>query len=109
MEVLRRAGELEAAGHDVIHMEVGEPDFPTPEPIVRAAQAALATTAMAYTPALGIPALRAAIGAHYADRFGVEVDPARIVVTNGSSAALLLALGLVLDAGDEVLLSLIHI
>jgi len=104
MEVLRRAGELEAAGHDVIHMEVGEPDFPTPEPIVRAAQAALAGTAMKYTPALGIPALRSAIAMHYADRFDVDVDAARIVVTNGSSAALLLALGLVLDAGDEVLM-----
>lgn len=104
MEVLRRAGELEAAGHDVIHMEVGEPDFPTPQPIVRAAQTALGETAMTYTPALGIPALRAAIAAHYGERFGIDIDPARIVVTNGSSAALLLALGLVLDAGDEVLM-----
>ena len=102
--MLRRAGELEADGHDVIHMEVGEPDFPTPEPIVRAAQAALSSTPMAYTPALGIPALRDTIAAHYAERFGVDVDPARIVVTNGSSAALLLALGLVLDTGDEVLM-----
>ncbi|HRC07281.1 MAG TPA: pyridoxal phosphate-dependent aminotransferase [Miltoncostaeales bacterium] len=104
MEVLRRAGELEAAGHDVIHMEVGEPDFPTPQPIVRAAQTALGETAMTYTPALGIPALRAAIAAHYGERFGIDIDAARIVVTNGSSAALLLALGLVLDAGDEVLM-----
>lgn len=104
MEVLRRAGELEALGHDVIHMEVGEPDFPTPEPIVHAARTALSSVPMSYTPALGIPPLRAAISRHYQDRFGVTVEPERVVVTAGSSAALLLALGLVLDAGDEVLI-----
>lgn len=104
MEVLRRAHELEAAGHDVIHMEVGEPDFATPEPIVRAAAAALADTPMTYTAALGLPALREAIAEHYRVRFDVRVPSERIVVTSGSSAALLLALGLVLDTGDEVLI-----
>lgn len=104
MEVLRRAGELEAAGHDVIHMEVGEPDFPTPEPILRAGREAIAATPMSYTPALGIAPLRSAIAAHYRDRFAVDVDPQRVIVTSGSSAALLLTLGLVLDAGDEVLM-----
>lgn len=104
MEVLRRAGELEAAGHDVIHLEVGEPDFPTPEPIVAAAQRALGAIPMSYTPALGLDGLRVAIADHYAARFGVAVPAERIVVTSGSSAALLLALGLVLDAGDDVLI-----
>lgn len=104
MEVLRRAGELEAAGHDVIHLEVGEPDFPTPEPIVAAATRALGGEAMRYTPALGIHPLRAQIAQHYAERFGVVVDPERVIVTSGSSAALLMALGTVLDAGDEVLI-----
>ncbi len=104
MEVLRRAQELEAAGNDVIHLEVGEPDFPTPTPIVDRAHAALASEPMAYTPALGLGALRERIAEHYADRFGVTVDPWRVVVTSGSSAGLLLALGLILDPGDEVLI-----
>lgn len=104
MEVLRRAQELEAAGHDVIHLEVGEPDFPTPDPIVRRATAALAAEPMSYTPALGLHPLREAISRHYDDRFGVEIDPHRVVVTAGSSAGLLMALGLTLDTGDEVLI-----
>lgn len=104
MEVLRRAQELEAAGHDVIHLEVGEPDFPTPEPIVRRAQAALADEPMMYTPALGLGTLREGVAGHYDAVFGVDVDPERVVITSGSSAALLMALGLVLDTGDEVLI-----
>lgn len=104
MEVLRRAQELEADGHDVIHLEVGEPDFPTPDPIVRAAADALATVSMTYTPALGIGELRDRIAHHYATRFGVTVDPHRVVVTAGSSAGLLMALGLLLDTDDEVLI-----
>ncbi len=104
MEVLRRAGELEALGHDVIHLEVGEPDFPTPEPIVAAAQRALGDHAMPYTPALGLGALRERIAAYHAERFGIDLTGDRVVVTAGSSAALLMALGLVLDTGDEVLI-----
>lgn len=103
MEVLAHAQRLEAAGADVIHLEVGEPDFPTPEPIVRAATRALAAERMFYTPSLGLPELREAIAGYYADRYGVAVPAERIVVTAGSSAALLLALGLVLDVGDEAL------
>jgi aspartate/methionine/tyrosine aminotransferase len=103
MEVLAHAQRLQAAGVDVIHLEVGEPDFPTPEPIVRAATAALTGAPMFYTPALGLPALREAIAEHYDARFGVDVPAERIVVTAGSSAALLLALGLVLDVGDHAL------
>ncbi len=104
MEVLAQAHRMQAAGTDVIHLEIGEPDFPTPEPIVRAATRALSSEAMFYTPALGIPALREAISGYYSDRFGVSVPVDRIVVTAGSSAALLLALGLVLDVGDEALI-----
>jgi aspartate/methionine/tyrosine aminotransferase len=103
MEVLAHAQRLQAAGYDVIHLEVGEPDFPTPEPVMRAATRALAEEPMFYTPALGLPALREAIARFYDERFGVDVAPDRIVVTAGSSAALLLALGLVLDVGDEAL------
>lgn len=105
MEVLDAAQRLEAAGHDVIHLEVGEPDFPTPEPVVEAASRALRRAPLGYTPALGLPALREAIAGHYADAHGVDVDPARVVVTPGSSAALLLALGMALDPGALVLMA----
>jgi aspartate/methionine/tyrosine aminotransferase len=74
MSVLARAKTLEAQGHDVIHMEIGEPDFSTPAPIVRAGQAALASGQTGYTPALGLPALREAIAGLYAQRYGVDLD-----------------------------------
>lgn len=104
MEVLAHAHRMGAAGADVIHLEVGEPDFPTPQPIVDAALRALSSSPMSYTPALGLPELREAISTYYADRYGVFVPVERIVVTAGSSAALLLALGLVLDVGDDALI-----
>lgn len=104
MELLSRAHALEAAGRSVIHLEVGEPDFATPQPIVAAGTAALQQR-LPYTQALGVPALRSAISAHYRQRFGVTVDPARIVITAGASGALLLALGVLIDPGDEVLLT----
>ncbi len=105
MEIQTLAREIEATGRDVIHLEIGEPDFRTPAPIVAAAHRALDAQPMNYTSALGIPPLREAIARFYAERYGVRVDPARIVVTAGSSAALLLAFGVLLDAGDEVLLA----
>jgi aspartate/methionine/tyrosine aminotransferase len=86
-------------------MEVGEPDFPTPAPVVAAAQRFLAAGDVRYTPALGLPALREAIAAFYQDRYGVDVEPERIVVTAGASGALLLALGVLIDPGDEVLMA----
>jgi len=104
MEILARAQALEAQGRDIVHMEVGEPDFPTPEPIVRAAQAALAAGHTRYTPAVGLPALRQAIADYYGRRFGVAVAPTRIVVTPGSSVALQLVMAVLVDPGDEVLL-----
>ena len=105
MELMAKAQALEAAGHDIIHMEVGEPDFPTPPPILDAAQRFLAGGHVHYTSALGLPALREAIAAWYATRYGVQVDPARIVVTAGASGALLLALGVLTSPGDEWLLT----
>jgi aspartate/methionine/tyrosine aminotransferase len=104
MEVLAQAQRMQSAGHDVIHLEVGEPDFATPAPVVRAAMHALESEPMFYTPALGLPELRETIADHYATRYGVQVPAERIVVTAGSSAALLLALGLVLEIGDEALI-----
>src|SRR5205814_3502865 len=81
MEVQTAARALEAAGRDVVHMEIGEPDFPTPEPVLAAARAALEGGAIYYTSALGLPQLRAAIARHYDEHYGVAVAPERIVVT----------------------------
>lgn len=105
MEIQTLARALEARGRDVIHLEIGEPDFRTPQPVVDAAKSALDRQPMFYTSALGITALREAIARFYRERHGVEVPVERIIVTAGSSAALLLAFGVLLDPGDEVLLS----
>jgi len=105
MEVQTAARALESAGRSVVHMEIGEPDFPTPEPVLDAARAALTGGGIYYTSALGLPALREAIAGHYRDRYGVDVGAERIVVTAGSSAALLLALALLVDRDDAILLS----
>ena len=105
MDILARAQALEAAGRDIIHLEIGEPDFATPAPIVEAGVAALRAGHTHYTGALGLPALREAIAGFYATRWQVTVDPARVVVTPGASGALLLALGLLAGPGDEVLMA----
>ena len=105
MEIQTLAREVEAQGHDVIHLEIGEPDFRTPQPVIDAAVRALQSKPMNYTSALGLAELREAIARFYGDRYGVDVPASRIIVTAGSSAALLLAFGVLLDTGDEVLLS----
>ena len=105
MEIQTLAREVEALGHDVIHLEIGEPDFRTPQPIVEAATRALLSKPMNYTSALGLMELREAIARFYKDRYRIDVPASRIIVTAGSSAALLLAFGVLLDHGDEVLLS----
>ena len=105
MEVQTAARALEAAGRSVVHMEIGEPDFPTPQPVIAAAQRAIAAGDLYYTSALGMPALREAIARHYADHYGVTVSPERIVVTAGSSAALLLVLALVVNRDDRILMA----
>src|SRR5690242_13489465 len=105
MEIQTLARQVEATGRDVIHLEIGEPDFRTPAPVVAAAKRALDEQPMFYTSALGIAPLREAIARFYAERYEVEVPASRIVVTAGSSAALLLAFGVLLDEGDEVLLT----
>jgi aspartate/methionine/tyrosine aminotransferase len=104
MEVQTAARALEAAGRTVVHMEIGEPDFPTPAPVIAAAQRAIADGGMFYTSALGLPALREAIARHYADHYGVTVAPERVIVTAGSSAALLLVLALIVNRDDRILL-----
>ena len=104
MELMAKAKALEAQGRSIIHMEVGEPDFPTPQPVIDAAQRFIASGQVFYTHALGLPRLREAIAGFYVKRYGVNVDPARIVVTAGASGALLLALSALVSPGDEWLL-----
>jgi aspartate/methionine/tyrosine aminotransferase len=103
MDVLARAHALEAQGRRVLHLEIGEPDFTAPQPVVEAGVRALREGRTAYTATLGLPALREAIGAHYANRFGLEVEASRIAVTAGASGGLLTAAALYVDAGDELL------
>ena len=105
MEILARARELEAQGRSIIHMEIGEPDFPTPQTIIEAAIEALQQVNMHYTAALGLPQLRDAIGRFYAERYDIEIPTSRIVITPGSSGALLLCMGVILNPGDEVLMA----
>lgn len=105
MEILARARAMEAAGRDIVHMEIGEPDFPTAAPVVKAGQHALAEGHTRYTDAPGLWALREAIAGYYRDYRGVNVAPERILVTTGASGALLLALGLTMDPGNELLLA----
>ncbi|SFU00794.1 aminotransferase class I/II-fold pyridoxal phosphate-dependent enzyme [Halomonas saccharevitans] len=105
MSLLEIAQAREAAGHDVIHLEIGEPDFATPAPVVTAGRDALDAGQTRYTPAAGLPALREAIAGHYAEHFGAAVDPARILITPGASGALLLASQLLAGRGDRVLMA----
>lgn len=100
-----RAAELEAEGHRVIRLGLGEPDFGAPPTVREAMRAAMDGRPLPYTPALGLPALRAAIAGFYRDRHGVDIDPRRIAVTSGASAALLVTLAAIADEGDEVLLA----
>lgn len=105
MELLARARELESSGKSIVHMEVGEPDFDTPEPIVRAGIDALNSGRHHYTPALGLPELREKIADHYSATYGKKVMAEQIVVTPGSSGALQLLTALLVNPGDEVLMA----
>jgi aspartate/methionine/tyrosine aminotransferase len=102
MDVMRAANEREAAGADVLHLEVGQPATGAPATVVEAARAVLGKLTLGYTDALGIPPLRAAIARHYRDWYGIDIDPARIVVTTGSSGAFLLAFLAAFESGDRV-------
>jgi aspartate/methionine/tyrosine aminotransferase len=102
MDVLRAANERAASGADVLHLEVGQPATPAPQGVLAAARAALERETLGYTDALGVPALREAIARHYRTSYGLALDPARIVVTTGSSGAFLLAFLAAFDEGDRV-------
>jgi aspartate/methionine/tyrosine aminotransferase len=105
MELLGRAQELERSGAEVIHLEIGEPDFPTPDPIIRAAQAALTGRDIKYTPAGGLPELRERIARHYGERYGVDLPARRIFLTPGAAGGLLLALSALIEPNQRVLLT----
>jgi aspartate/methionine/tyrosine aminotransferase len=104
MDILEEAQALEAQGREIIHLEIGEPDFPTPECIVAAGERALRRGETRYTHSLGLLELREAIAGDYHRRYGVTVSPERIVVTSGTSPAMLLVFSALCEPGDEVIL-----
>jgi len=104
MDVVARARELEASGRDIVHLEIGDPDFTTPEVIVKAAEAAMDAGETGYTPSLGLPDLRDAVAYRARDDYGVDIDPGSVIVTQGTSPAMLLLFGSLLDPGDEVIM-----
>jgi aspartate/methionine/tyrosine aminotransferase len=106
MEVLEKALSLEREGRSIIHLEIGEPDFPTPPRIVRAAMDALANGETHYTDSRGIAELRAAIARHHARKYETNISEERVIVTMGTSPAMLLVLSLLIEeAGDEVIIA----
>ncbi|MGD8227456.1 MAG: aminotransferase class I/II-fold pyridoxal phosphate-dependent enzyme, partial [Desulfobacteraceae bacterium] len=108
MDVLEKAHELEREGHHIIHLEIGEPDFPTPQIICEGAVKAIQDGLTHYTHSLGILELREAICAHYFEKYGVEVAPDQIVITSGTSPALFMIFSALLETGDEIIISNPH-
>lgn len=108
MEVLERAQELEEQGRSIIHLEIGEPDFPTARHICDAATDAMCAGNTKYTHSLGLVELRKAIAMSYKERFDVDVDPNQIIVTSGTSPAMLLLFVTLIDPGDEIIMSNPH-
>jgi aspartate/methionine/tyrosine aminotransferase len=108
MDVLEAAQALERAGRDIVHLEVGEPDFDTPECIKEAGIRALRDGRTHYTHSLGLLELREAIAAHYKREYGVEVSPEQIVVTSGTSPAIFMVFSALLEQGEEVIISNPH-
>ncbi len=105
MDVMRAANELEAAGKDVLHLEVGQPATSAPKAVLEAARRALESDLLGYTEALGIPALRARIARYYKEIHGVDLPAERVVVTTGSSGGFVLSFLAAFDPGDRVALA----
>lgn len=105
VEVLTRAKEMEAAGLDVVHMEAGEPDFATIDPIIDSAKKALDDGATYYTSALGLPELRQKVADFYLQQYGVEIPAKRVLITPGASGALLMVAALLVNPGEGVLMT----
>lgn len=104
MDILARAKQLEAQGESIIHLEVGEPDFSTPQPIIDAGIRSLQQCKTHYTAACGLPELRQSISAFYKDKFNIDIEANRIIVTSGASGALQLAMAVLSNAGEQILL-----
>jgi len=105
MDVLERACELECEGKDIVHLEVGEPDFDTPECVKEAVCKAIHDGFTHYTHSLGMLELREAVCKYYLDTYGVSVEPDQVVVTSGSSPAIFMTFAALLESGDQVILS----
>jgi len=105
MEVLERAKELESSGKRIIHLEIGEPDFETPDPVKEAAVRAIQEGDTRYTPSLGKKELREDIAHYYYKTYGVDISPERVIITMGSSAAMLLTFSALLERGGEIIVS----
>lgn len=105
MDILEEGQAQARKGHDVIHLSIGEPDFPAPPPVKKATIQAIREDFTRYTHSLGMPELREAIARHYHRRYGVQVDPDQIIVTSGTSPAMLLLFGVLLNPGDEVIMT----
>ena len=104
MEMMERARQLESAGRSIIHMEIGQPNFGAPPQVIAQAVRAMQSDTLGYTTTLGIPALREAIAAHYAKQYGVTIAPKRVAITAGASGAFVIAMGVLVNPGDEVLM-----
>jgi aspartate/methionine/tyrosine aminotransferase len=103
--VVARAKQLESQGRDIVRMDVGDPDFPTPAVVTQAAEAAMESGDTGYTQSRGLPDLRDAVAGRFGSKYGVTVDEADIIVTQGTSPAMLLLFGALLDPGDEVIIA----
>ncbi len=104
MDILDQSRKLEAEGKDIVHLELGEPDFPTPENVVEAAMRGVREGYTSYTPTQGIPELREAVVEHYHEEYGIKLSPERIIVTMGSSPAMFLVFGTLLNPEEEIVL-----
>lgn len=105
MEVLERAQELERSGRSIVHLEVGEPDFPTPAHVCEAADKALKAGETNYTHSMGLLELREAVAEMYNKKFGVDVSPGQVIINSGTSPAMLLLFMGMLEPGDEVIMA----
>ena len=105
MDVLEKAHELEAQGRHIIHLEIGEPDFPTPQCVCNAAQEAMCKGETHYTHSLGLISLREAICENYRAEYGVNIRPEQIIITSGTSPALFMLFSAILEVGDEIIMS----
>ena len=102
MDVMEAARAAEAAGRHIIHMEVGQPGTGAPQAAIRALSDAMAAGPLGYTVALGLPELRARIAQLYGEWYGLDLDPARVIVTSGASGGFILAFNALFDSGDRV-------